>query len=313
MRSFFDPALIEKSGSAFIREHKVDESLLRLIPKARITKGHFAYPGRSEPRDLVWNHMDQNHRPLIHRTYGDAMRIFIGKDAAFSLTRFGNLPVMIPVFDGYYKDNGFYQVMCLFGVVVVVITIECNTTARGTQMDVDWAIASHKWLSFLHRPLDRRLKRLNELQNAEDVQIRDRRIELRAKGYRFATDEPDFINSNAMANNVIYPSLAAARSIALSELPEGRPHRVDIGDRAYILRRVGRQVEAWPGVCPHEGAVLAPGDLRGNAVKCPWHGLEFGARRIDSGGAELSMCGARLVIVDDRLDIMPARTSAADA
>src|SRR5262249_52041416 len=154
-----------------------------------ITKGHFSYPARAELRDLVWNHMDQNHRPFIHRTYGDATRVHIGERSAFSLTRFGNWPVVLPVFDGQHKENGFYQILCLFGTIVVINIIECNATEQGNRMDIDWAIASHRWLRFLHGPLDRRLRRLNDVQNREDEVIRDRRVELRAAGYRFLTDQ----------------------------------------------------------------------------------------------------------------------------
>src|SRR5262245_19951848 len=149
MRSFFDPALIERWGVAFIREDKIDEALSRLIPKVHITKGRYSCPAHAELRDLVWNHMDQNHRPLVHQTYGDAMRLHIGAEAAFSLTRFGNWPAVVPVFDGYYKDNGFYQVICLFGLIVIVNFIGASSTERGTQMEVDWVIASHRLLRFL--------------------------------------------------------------------------------------------------------------------------------------------------------------------
>ena len=89
MTTFFDPTLFERWDGAFIREDKVDESLRKLIPGAHISKGRYSYPGRAELRDLAWNHMDQNHRPFIHRTYGSASRIFIDKHASFSLTRFG--------------------------------------------------------------------------------------------------------------------------------------------------------------------------------------------------------------------------------
>jgi len=306
VRSFFDPTLVEKWGAAFIREDKIEESLARLIPKVYVTKGRFSYPSRSEQRDLVWNHMDQNHRPLIHRTYGDAMRVFVGQQAAFSLTRFGNWPLVIPVFDGYHKENGFYQVMCLFGLIVVICIIECNADERGTRMDIDWAIASHRWLRFLHPALNRRLMRLNGMQNREDDEIRDRRIELRAAGYRFATDAPDFVNCNVMANNVVYPPLATSQSISLADFPEGALQRVEVADRTFLLRRQAGAVEIWPGVCPHEGAPLNAVDLRGSMLKCPWHGLEFGPRRLLSGGASATVCGARLELSGTKLSIGPA-------
>ena len=310
-RSFFDPTLIEKWGSAFIREDKVDEALARLIPNVRISKGSFTCPGYAEPRDLLWNHMDQNHRPHIHRTYGEAMRVFIGPRAAFSLTRFGGWPILIPVFDGHFKDNGFYQIMSLFGLIVVINTIECHVTAGATRMEINWAIASHRFLSFLHPMLDRRLRRLNIIQNEEDEVIRKRRVEMRGQGYRFATDDADFINSNAMANNVVFPPLGAPQSIAIDALPEGQARRIEAGERAYIVRRTKETIEIWPGVCPHEGAVMASEDLRGSALKCSWHGLEYGPRRLDPGGSAIAMCGASIMLRDGSLQIAPLQKASA--
>lgn len=308
-RSFFDPALIEKWGAAFIREDRVDEALARLIPNVRITKGSYSCPGFAEQRDLLWNHMDQNHRPYIHKTYGEAMRMFIGERAALSLTRFGRWPVVIPVFDGHYKDNGFYQVLCLFGVIVVIVVIEANESPEP-RMDVSWAIASHRLLRFLHPFLDRRLRRLNDVQNREDEGIRRRRVELRAKGYCFGTDNPDFMNSNVVSNNVIFPPVGKTVSISLADLPQGEPHQVDIGDRSYLVRRSADGVDVWPGVCPHEGAALGTVAIRGNSVKCPWHGLEFGMRMLRPMGGPIALCGARLSLTDGKLEIGPLQQQA---
>jgi hypothetical protein len=305
MRSFFDPNLIERHGAAFIREDEIDKALARLIPKAHVTKGRYSYPARAELRDLVWNHMDQNHRPFIHRTYDDAMRVHIGEEASFSLTRFGNWPLVIPVFDGYYKDNGFYQVICLFGLVVIVNFIEARAVGEATEMQIDWAIASHRLLRFLHPLLDRRLRRLNEVQNAEDEVMRDRRIELRAAGYRFVTDQPDFVNANAVFNNVVYPPVGAPRVVSLADLKEGEVRRIEIEQRAYLVRRSGEGIHVWPGVCPHEGAVLEPANVRANTVRCPWHGLEFGLRPLKAGSSALSLCGAVLELKGDALYISP--------
>lgn len=313
MRTFFDPALIEQWGGAFIREDKLQSSLARLIPKLHVTKGHYSCSAQAELRDLAWNHMDQNHRPYIHRTYGDAIRIHIGQRSAFSLTRFGGWPVILPVFDGHHKENGFYQIVCLFGLIVVVTIIECNATEQGTRMDVDWAIASHRLLRFLHGPLDRRLWRLNDLQNGEDEVMRDQRVALRVAGYRFLTDAPDFINANAMANNVVYPPLAQSHSVALSDLPEGRTQRLEVGERAYVVRRSGEAIEVWPGICPHEGAPLDTEHVAGATAKCPWHGLEYAARRLSPGASEITVCGARLQLVDSQLTIRPVAATVVNA
>lgn len=304
-RSFFDPTLVEHSGVAFIREDKVDEALAHLIPNVRITKGSYSCPGHATPRDLAWNHMDQNHRPLIHRTYGEAMRMYIGERGAFSLTRFGKWPTVIPVFDGHFRENGFYQVLCIFGLIVIVNVIECNETAAGPRMDIAWAIASTRWLRFLHPILDRRLRRLNVVQNAEDEVMRRRRTALRAAGYSFATDQPDFVNSNAKTNNVIFPNLTAVQSIPLEGLQDGQTRRIEVADRAYLVRRAGDSVEVWPGVCLHEGAALTAEHIDGAVIKCPWHGMGLSRRRLDPGQPGIVLCGARLSLADDRLNIRP--------
>ncbi|WP_428660057.1 Rieske (2Fe-2S) protein [Reyranella sp.] len=301
MRSFFDPTLIERNGVAFIREDQIDNALGRLIPNVHITKGRYVHPAHAELRDLAWNHMDQNHRPFIHRTYSDAMRVHIGEEAAFSLTRFGKWPMVVPVFDGHYKDNGFYQVVCLFGLFVVINFIAARADGQRTYMEIDWAIASHRLLRFLHPALDRRLRRLNEVQNVEDEGVRDRRVALRADGYRFQTDNPDFVNSNVVSNNVIFPPVLMPQAVSLADLRDGEVRRIDVDRRAYLVRRAGEAVQVWPAICPHEGAAIGPEHVRANGVKCPWHGLEFGMRLLRPGSPGVTMCGARVEFKDASL------------
>jgi hypothetical protein len=250
--------------------------------------------------------MDQNHRPYVHRTYGDAMRLHIGVESAFSLTRFGNWPLVVPVFDGYHKDNSFYQVLCLFGLFVIVIFIEACADGERRYMQIDWAIASHRLLRFLHPLLDRRLRRLNDVQNDEDEMIRNRRIALRADGYRFLTDEPDFVNANAMGNNVVYPPVTEPQTVSLAGLGVGEVRRIEAARRAFLVRRAGEGIQLWPGVCPHEGACIEPGQVRGNVVRCSWHGLEFGMRPLLPGDAA-TICDARVEYRGDALFIGPAR------
>ena len=96
--------------------------------------------------------MDQNHRPFIHRTYGAAVRVAIAERMAFSLTRFGSWPIMLPgVRRAFQGRTVLYQVICLFGLIVVVNVIECHG-GPDARMEIDWAIASHRFLRFLHGP-----------------------------------------------------------------------------------------------------------------------------------------------------------------
>jgi nitrite reductase/ring-hydroxylating ferredoxin subunit len=165
-------------------------------------------------------------------------------------------------------------------------------------------------LRFLHPWLHRRLVRLNEVQNREDDPVRDRRVTLRALGYRFKTDDPDFVNSNLIENNTIFPPVGAPESIVLGDLPDQRAIEISVANRALILRRDGQAVDVWPGVCPHEGSELKAENLCDNTVKCPLHGLEFASRRLGEGQNGITVCGARLDLANGRIDVSRVKSDA---
>lgn len=309
MVAFFDPSLIDLGGNGFFREDKLVESLKMLIPNAHLSTGKYTLHSTAGIPDLAWNNMDQEHRPHIHRTYAHAMRIFVSPRGTFSLTRFGRWPSCIPVFDGQHKPNGFYQVIMLFSLFVVVIVSDYVEEGGGTRLNFQWTIASHRSLKFLHPFLHRRLVKLNEVQNAEDDVVRMRRVELRKAGYRFGTDVPDFYNSNVVAHNTIFPPISAPASILLSDLPNGKPYRVELADRGYIMQRENDGVKIWPGICLHEGAQLDTSNLRNDRVVCPWHGLSYGPQRLNTTNPEITMCGAQMRLMIDRIVLQPVAST----
>jgi len=61
----------------------------------------------------------------------------------------------------------------------------------------------------------------------------------------------------------------------LTELPEGRGVRVEVGDHRVAVFRIGDSVYAIGDRCSHAEASLAEGELFGTEVECPRHGSEF--------------------------------------
>jgi NADPH-dependent 2,4-dienoyl-CoA reductase/sulfur reductase-like enzyme/nitrite reductase/ring-hydroxylating ferredoxin subunit len=61
----------------------------------------------------------------------------------------------------------------------------------------------------------------------------------------------------------------------LDELPERKPHPVDIEGTPILLYREGVSVSAIGATCPHAGAPLAEGIRDGHRLICPWHKAEF--------------------------------------
>src|SRR5262249_35226196 len=130
--------------------------------------------------------------------------------------------------------------------------------------------------------------RLQRKQDHEDnVEIRGRRRELRYRGFGFATNNPDFINSNRLTDNVQLPALATSLRIDLSQYALQKVHRVVKGPMELLLRRKSEnQVEVWPALCPHEGGLMDERHLHNGEAICPWHGRRFGSVLLGNDGRQ---------------------------
>jgi nitrite reductase/ring-hydroxylating ferredoxin subunit len=74
------------------------------------------------------------------------------------------------------------------------------------------------------------------------------------------------------------PVAKPAETSSLAELPEGKGRCVKLnGLELAVFRRAGRLL-ALENACPHEGAALAEGELKGDFVVCPGHGYRFNLR-----------------------------------
>ncbi len=63
-----------------------------------------------------------------------------------------------------------------------------------------------------------------------------------------------------------------------SNLPDGKPVRVDHNGTPILLVRRGAQIYAIGETCSHLGGPLSEGSLRGDTIACPWHGSRFSVR-----------------------------------
>jgi hypothetical protein len=129
----------------------------------------------------------------------------------------------------------------------------------------------------LHRPLNKKLYKLNARLQQEDEQIRQGRFELRKQGYSFKTDCPDYYNSNLLGANTIYPALEADAHFSVVGIAE-TPALIEAGNLKFIASKNNNDTYLiWPAVCPHEGGSLIKGKFCDAKVTCPWHGLHFKA------------------------------------
>lgn len=63
--------------------------------------------------------------------------------------------------------------------------------------------------------------------------------------------------------------------LSVQELPEQGFKAVEVQGRAIVVGRFHNQLFAWVDRCPHAGAPLRIGKLRGEELTCAWHGWTF--------------------------------------
>jgi hypothetical protein len=95
-------------------------------------------------------------------------------------------------------------------------------------------------------------------------------------------EAPDWVQASpariekALARALALPSggwYAVDASAAIAAAPVG--YTVE-GQELVLWRAQDGALRAAPGACPHMGASLACGRVRGDNLVCPWHGLELG-------------------------------------
>jgi nitrite reductase/ring-hydroxylating ferredoxin subunit len=281
--SQFDPQVLK-----YLPADRVAEHLRQLHPGMVVTQGHHESLVPGYINDLEWNFYDELHRQCVHDTYHGAYKVMTGKYFSVNVVRWGNLPIFMQVANAKIADGVFYQCMTVLGIIVLHQVQRISQKLDEVLIEVDWYTASHRAFRWLHSPFNRRLLRLQRKQDIEDnIEIRGRRRDLRRRGFGFATDEPDFINSNRLTDNVRLPALAAPVRIELSDYALDSVQRVARGPIELLLRRKSAsQVEVWPALCPHEGGLIDERHLRDGEVVCPWHSRRFAAVLLGSGARE---------------------------
>jgi nitrite reductase (NADH) small subunit len=65
---------------------------------------------------------------------------------------------------------------------------------------------------------------------------------------------------------------------ALADFPVGRVREIIADGHVLAVARIGDEVFALDGLCPHQGGPLGQGKLVGEVVICPWHQFSFEMR-----------------------------------
>ncbi|MCA8987378.1 MAG: Rieske 2Fe-2S domain-containing protein [Planctomycetaceae bacterium] len=68
------------------------------------------------------------------------------------------------------------------------------------------------------------------------------------------------------------------RVCSVDELTDGAGREYAVEGQMLALFRIGDEVFAMDGLCPHAGGPIGTGTLRKDVVTCPWHGWQLNVR-----------------------------------
>jgi hypothetical protein len=293
----------------------VRDRLAHLAPGTAVTHDGMELCYEGYLSDMEWGVFDLFHRIYVHHTYENFIPLVSSKDLSVLVTTWQRLPVFLQVATARLAPGFFYQSFSIFGLLYCHQISRMTQEGENTRVAMEWYIVSHRFLKFLHPIFNRRLRKLQAVQNAEDVPVRERRLALRKRGIRFTTDMPDFINANDMGDHVILPPQDWPLRLSVAELQDGAIALLTSGLMEFLVRRDGDDIWVWPSLCPHEGASMTAAHLCDDHLSCPWHGRKFRGTRLTQAGCE-SMTYLGLSISRDGTDLVvkrPAENEAASA
>ena len=276
--------------------------------KVAVTQGKIAPRLEDcEARDAEWNHMDQLHRPHVHKTYLNSLRLARGHAFALSFTMFkaAGIPFLVLVSDVRVREGLYYQVFTFFNILHVHIFIEMAPQGGQSTTTVQWYIVSHPIFKLMHGFISRRYRRLATVQGEQDRPILTRRTELRKKGYRFHSDKPDFVTSNTLTSGVCFPKLEGRHRISLKGLAPSTLNKVSAGPVDFLVLSNPSEggIKIWPAACPHEGGPLALGKVCNGQIECPWHGLKFACAKLSPAHSTAELGNHHFQLESDELII----------
>lgn len=134
--------------------------------------------------------------------------------------------------------------------------------------------------------------------------MRVRRGELRSRGYIFLNDESGYgfletINLQVLGVKVPTTLPIFRWEIEVSDVPQGTTFVGENDSRGIRIIREEDQLQVFPRICLHAGALLDDAKIEDNCVRCPWHGkkikpifdfnLDGGTKSYESSGIKMTI------------------------
>lgn len=234
--------------------------------------------------DADWNYKDIPHLRHMHELV-EAVPVLVDREEYASVVLqkvFGiRLPLSVTTYEATPHSLLYY--MTWFFFILIVESAYESIGSNRTKVTTTYSIGSPKLLRWAFPLIRWVLTRNYAILMAADIQMRERKGQLRAWGYSFHTDGRNYAfeeTLDIMQSNVCLPAMNRAfpdvRIAIEDELPEGGERLVGQDDHLGLrLVRSDNKVMVFPRMCPHEGASLDRNKCVNRRVQCAWHGRQI--------------------------------------
>jgi nitrite reductase/ring-hydroxylating ferredoxin subunit len=228
--------------------------------------------------DADWNDKDFPHINHVHTTV-DAIPVQDSKlhRVAIQGLSIAALGLEIPMITHTYEWRPYQNVVIastLFFILVLHKDIQ-RTESGGCKIDSYYHVGAKGLFRFFVPLASWFVARSNRTILGEDIEMREQRAGLRARGHEFrcSGETYDFLETSALhLNNVILGKNADPVVIDFDQIQSSRMvSAAESGLLKFHVLVEGNRRSVWNSICPHEGAPLCPKPQESH-VKCPWHG-----------------------------------------
>lgn len=240
--------------------------------------------GRYGVPDADWNYKDVPHLHVVHGGITRAVIADVTEDhiATVNFVRVPGLRLPITLYN-YSVDRTTQVYFTTFAAWVLVVETTLVDVGGGrTEVTTTFNVGGSRPAMLLFPAIRWVLLRNNRLLMEGDIPMRERRGELRQRGYSFLGDDTGHGFESTMPlwpTHVVPPTTEPARFVVDDVVARTRGAPLMVGDDGHLGLRV-EQVDGsllvFPRTCMHEGACLDGVERRAAQLRCPWHDKRIG-------------------------------------
>lgn len=236
--------------------------------------------GQWTSKDAEWNYLDVPHLNEVHSQANSEVLFYADASTSSILQQKVGPITFATLLTIYSKSQHDLYYSSTVGPFVLVVKSEWRDVGEiRARVETEYHVFAPKGLGWMLGIVQKVLTRNYRILMSEDLPLRERKGDLRTRGFSFRHDEipHSFLESRKIGvNNVeISEELTGVYEYSLKLGDLRNQGKIFLGPndvRGLRVERTADEILILPRMCMHEGACLDNVAVAKNGLRCPWHG-----------------------------------------